>query len=273
MKNDPAPKQKHSEGKEESTNRHVYVEPGVQIDLVEDLKKTYQTSQTDSTTHNKNQLFWTKVGAGLIFAYALLTFWQGCSTKKAADAARDAATTAGNNLAFAQQQFRMEQRPYLSAAPEPALRSDKAGVTAVMGSNKAFDGFQLSIAVHILNSGKSPAVEVKATTPEYIVGPTREVIDKAAGYIPQYKGLNGMTISAGNSVVPQTELRQITKDQEEQIIKGTWQIAVVGGVQYRDIFSPRIRPYETTYCFNVHTTGMLFADCGFGEGKFGTSIH
>jgi hypothetical protein len=63
---------KQAEGEEKSTNRHVYVEPGVQIDLVQDLKKTYQSSQTDSTTHGNKQLFWTKISAGLLFLVALI---------------------------------------------------------------------------------------------------------------------------------------------------------------------------------------------------------
>jgi len=71
-KNNPPPGKKHAEGEEKSTNRHVYVEPGVQIDLVQDLKETYQSSQTDSTTQNNKQLFWTKISAGLLFVVALV---------------------------------------------------------------------------------------------------------------------------------------------------------------------------------------------------------
>ncbi len=71
-KNDPPSGKKHTEGEKESTNRHVYVEPGVQIDLVQDLKKTYQSGQADSTTHNNKQLFWTKISAALLFIVALI---------------------------------------------------------------------------------------------------------------------------------------------------------------------------------------------------------
>jgi hypothetical protein len=94
-KNNPTPTKKHSEGGEPSTNRHVFVEPGVQIDLVPDLKKTYQSSQSDSTTHNKKQLLWTQISAGLILIYAALTFWQGCLT-------RDISQTAIKQLSVSQ---------------------------------------------------------------------------------------------------------------------------------------------------------------------------
>ncbi|HKI27166.1 MAG TPA: hypothetical protein VKA07_12620 [Candidatus Sulfotelmatobacter sp.] len=77
-KNNPASKQEHSEGREETTNRHVYVEPGVQIDLVKDLKEKYESSQTQSSTHNDKVLLWSKIGAGLIFVYAAITLLQTC---------------------------------------------------------------------------------------------------------------------------------------------------------------------------------------------------
>jgi hypothetical protein len=74
--NNPAPKPKENSGKEESTKRHVYVESGVQIDLVESLREKYDTAQSDDASHNKKVLFWTKVSAVLLFIVIVIYYFQ-----------------------------------------------------------------------------------------------------------------------------------------------------------------------------------------------------
>jgi hypothetical protein len=74
---------------ERSTKRHVYIEPGVKIDLVESLRKQQEIAQNESTCHQQKQLFWTKVASALLFITAGLAAWQGYSTKLSADAARN----------------------------------------------------------------------------------------------------------------------------------------------------------------------------------------
>jgi hypothetical protein len=104
----PAQGEEHRE--KENTKRHVYVEPGVQIDFVEDLKREYKTANSQNSTHSERQLQWSKVSTGLIFVYALLTLLMYCATKKSADAAEKAAT-------FAEKQWNMqleENKPVLT---------------------------------------------------------------------------------------------------------------------------------------------------------------
>jgi hypothetical protein len=136
--NNPPPDQKHKEGQEKSTNRHVYIEPGVQVDFVQDLKKKYDAAQQGSTTHSNKILFWTKISALLLFSYAGLTAWQGYLTHEIID------TTS--------KQFLIDQRPYVWET-----------------------GFNPPDTIHIapneiatfqigwINYGKSPAVNVSQT--------------------------------------------------------------------------------------------------------------
>jgi|ERR1700733_3804934 len=119
--------QKASE--KESNNRHVYVEPGVQIDLVKDLRKTYEASQAEGTNHNKKQLFWTKVSAGLLFVYAALNLWQGYSAKRTADSAL------------------IDQRPYV-VIKFPIL------------TPKFIPSVPLLTAVDVVNIGRTPAIRM-----------------------------------------------------------------------------------------------------------------
>ena len=72
----PSADPKEDGGEEKSTKRHVYVEPGVQIDFVEDLRKQQKTNRSEDTTQHNKQLFWTKVAAGLILLYTLFSGWQ-----------------------------------------------------------------------------------------------------------------------------------------------------------------------------------------------------
>ena|ERR1700687_1814249 len=108
VKNHPHPNPKQDRGEEKSSNRHVYIEPGVQIDLVQDLKDKRDSAQTENTTHNKKQLVWTKISALLIFIYAGLTFWLVCLS--------------GTAIKDTRKHFTADQRPYVwpaNIAPLP----------------------------------------------------------------------------------------------------------------------------------------------------------
>ena len=143
-KNNPGTDPHKKSSEKETTNRHVYIEPGAQIDFVQDLKQKYESSQGNASTHNKKQLFWTQVGAGLIFIYALITFWQGCLTREAI----------GNNS----EQFQIDQRPYLWTANKRPRTTIKVGL-------------RMLASFELVDYGKSPAVKV-AGTGKIFFGPT-----------------------------------------------------------------------------------------------------
>ena len=147
VKNQPAADQKEAESAEESCNAHGYVENGIEIDLVQDLKKKYQTATDDQTAHNKKQLFWTKIAAGLVFVYALLTGWQGCLTRQAID----------NST----KQFQIDQRPYV-------------WTTNMRFFLKIEAGQPMCANIPMANYGKSPALKTK-TIGKIFIGPTAKV--------------------------------------------------------------------------------------------------
>jgi hypothetical protein len=248
---------KHSNSEKEFANRHVYVEPGVEIDLVQDLKDTYETSQRDNTTHNDKQLFWTKISAGLILLYAGLTFWQACT-------ARNALTSSKDN-------FRSEQRPYVWASPIGGYVDHVRGTNFVMMPT---DKGEVLIAANITltNGGHSPAIEVAMTKIGYKIGPREQIEEEVREYKPQYADFSSEVIANGSSRVPTGDTFTKSSDVYQSLKNGTWEMYLVGGVRYRDIFSPKITPYETTYCFRVNMEGLPFGDCDFGEGSFGNSV-
>ncbi len=107
-KNRPLTDQHNGESGKESANRHVYVEPGVQIDLVKDLKEKYETNLTETNTQAQKQLSWAKVSAALLAVYVMATLGIYWANKKAADAAKVSADVAHDTLLVA-------NRPWVSA--------------------------------------------------------------------------------------------------------------------------------------------------------------
>src|ERR1700734_457518 len=227
-KNQPHGNANHPASEKESTKRHVYVEPGVRIDLVEDFRQEYRANQKTNTTYNDRQLFWTIVSAILIFIYAGLTGWQGCSAKRAADAATVAARTAKGQLVQMTTQSEDDQRAWI-------------GVTGmrITELDLAHPKLPFVTKISLSNSGKSPAINLKRASaymlsstpvsgpkPEYI----KKVDDKIAGIrdhiaVPP-NGVNTLESSDnGNYVIPKWTA----------IIGKTEFVYIYGRFEYQDV--------------------------------------
>jgi hypothetical protein len=75
---DPSAANPNNDGtQKESKDRHVYVENGVQIDLVQDLRDDIKTAQTNNATDNRKQLFWARIAAFAAIGAAFFVGWQG----------------------------------------------------------------------------------------------------------------------------------------------------------------------------------------------------
>ena len=93
MKDHNPPNGKRGDGGKENTNRHVYIEPGAQIDIVPELKKQHATERKEDRTAQDKQLMWTKIAAVLIATYTLVMIWQACLTRQSNKTNREAMTT------------------------------------------------------------------------------------------------------------------------------------------------------------------------------------
>jgi hypothetical protein len=134
-------KTNHEERKrnEEQCSTSVYMKSGVAIDLAESLKQEHYTERREDKAHDKRQLFWAKVSAGLIFVYAAITFWQGCET-------HDILTTT-------KKQFGEDQRPFVT--PDTYVMLDSV-------ENKAAEpvkGKPIYVNIRFHNTGKTPALD------------------------------------------------------------------------------------------------------------------
>src|SRR5260370_5199050 len=145
-KDQHAPAADHNTGQEESTNRHVYIEPGAKIDFVQDLRDKYDAAEQDSASHSNKILFWTKISAALLFIYAALTFWQELMTRK--------------SITDASRHFQIDQRSYVWKLDFISPKDIHIVANERMWTN-----------IHWVNYGKSPAVRTSATG-KIFVGPT-----------------------------------------------------------------------------------------------------
>jgi hypothetical protein len=238
----------------ENPNRHVYIEPGVQVDFVQDLKNRYKNSQSDNTAHNKKQLFWTKIAAGLVLIYTAFAGWQGCSTQSI--------------LSHSVEQFRIEERPWLTADPTPMLDKDAAnGLFFLPRQTPNGTEYEPNIIIRAYNGGKTPAVDMLTAPYEFKVGPTNQIIEEVKKFVPTYpeKYAGGFMGTSGNPIIlPVKDWENyFPQDVIDRINNGTWAMFIVGGVRYHDVFDPKSSPYETIYCFQVHRKGIPIATCPF----------
>jgi hypothetical protein len=136
---------------EKSTQRHVYVEPGIKVDLVESLRAQHKTDQQENATHQSKQLFWTKIASGLLFITAGLAGWQGYSTKISANAAADAARISAKALTAS-------NRSWIEARLAPPWDDDN------MESNRKqlSDMKEIQIRFHLTNIGEIPITNLHA---------------------------------------------------------------------------------------------------------------
>src|ERR1039458_9319313 len=70
MKDQPSATHKDNERQEKPSDTHTVVTGGIKVDLVDDLREQHKTEYDKADTHNKKQLRWTKITAGLFFIYA-----------------------------------------------------------------------------------------------------------------------------------------------------------------------------------------------------------
>jgi hypothetical protein len=256
-------------------NNNIYVRGEIEVGRTPDLTKEHEAERQEDSSHEQRKYFIEKLTLFVVVIYAGLTAWQGYSTKKSADAAKNAADAASGTLRMAREQFRIEERPYLSPHPRGGYETiEKNGQTtsSIFAITKGNNVDSAIVAVDFQNDGRSPAIEVVTTGTIYIVGPSSEAIKKAKDYRPDYSKSSPSVVIMNNAFSPASETLKMPKEGRERIRNGTAMFYVVGGVKYRDMFSPTIEPYETTYCYELHASGLPFANCNFSSPDFHAAI-
>jgi hypothetical protein len=191
------------------------------------------------------------------------TIHQTAAQIQSSAAAQGSTKVASDTLANAERQFRLEERPYVWPNPSGGYQiSDTNANRTIFHQNG--DKIDVGIVVQILNSGRSPATDVVPTLSEIIVGPAKTTDEIAARYTPKYSDATARDVLAGNTAltVAGDTTHRLSPKEMGFLQDGSWTMYVVGGVEYRDVFSPKIPPYETKYCYRINMVGLTFRDCG-----------
>jgi hypothetical protein len=249
--------------------------------VIAELKTTQAEKYRKETDTTKESfikwgtLYAEAIGILVVIAYTTVSFFQLREIMKqypeiqrSSKAADSAAHTAAQTLASQQQSFRDDRRPYVYPTPQGVFPTSD-GKLAIFLTEQNGD-VSVGVRVAMENTGRSPAIEVVSTKTEFKIGPVKDVEEWAGSYVPYYEPANGGTsISPNSTVVPRSDTQRITKADYDAWKNGTFEMLIVGGVQYRDIFTPRIKPYETTYFYRANTVGLPFANASFKtKGKF-----
>jgi len=212
--------------------------------------KSCKTEPKSSKEASKSSRFWvttiistlTLLAVGFYAYYAALQWCEmkraADAAKKAADAATSSASTAAGALAFAQQQFRQDQRPYIALPelPPGAPNSGRFGV---------HEG-RIRVLLPIQNYGKSPALNTFAFARVAIGDDDIRRInfnragDQDIGIVPP--GIFP-PISAFSEVLRSPD------DVKRPMV-------VYGRIDYTDIFAPPNPKYSLVFCqaANVEVT-------------------
>lgn len=134
------------------------------------------------------------------------------AAQDSADAATSAAKTADATLKVAKQQFRIEERPYIYASPEPAGPTINAQNDRALLVTTQQDG-SVTVVWHvgIINSGKSSAKDVIVTKSETKSCPKEKCVKQVKSFVPKWfipKDAEGDALPPNiHNVVPNGELK------------------------------------------------------------------
>lgn len=223
----------------------------------------------ENTNQGKEYRFqrsYLKVQIGLLIAttlafiaaaiYALIAYHQlgimrnaTDATKESADAATDAVKVAEDTLKANIDMAHRDQRAWVGPIKVvPATLKDATDKPVYV-----IEGLRATFGVRIINSGKSPALKVKAVTNSYL-------LSSNAKLLPRYsKGIKSVGV-----LQPQMDyylsitVDPLTASTIDSIKDGNKILCFFGKITYKDIF--RI-PHWTTFCVQLTPSLDNFTSC------------
>jgi hypothetical protein len=191
---------------------------------------------------------------------------------KQATAAGKQADTSLGSLKVNQNISRAWQRPYISAK---AVLADDGNI--INGSRPPFlwnigNGCRVQIDMEFVNIGTTPAQNVSATQPYFIVDENRTATIIAQRF-NHWAQPTSATIDGGGIIAPRDpqtlppiQRPVLTQEQCRQVMASEHTLYIVGAIKYTDVFKPVILPYVTTYCYRyVPGTYVSLRACPFGN--------
>ena len=186
---------------------------------------------------------------------------------EASRATRNSVDLAQQALQLSKDQFRVEERPWIVPTTAAANPQKEFVMVAFGADNKPTGDMVFNVVVNVENVGKTPAVHLLNTFAEFKEGPRDETTEKAKNFVPHYASGEGSFVAPSQppiTIASDHFSQMIHTADFEKVKTGEWVVFLVGGVKYTDIFEPKIKPYETRYCFRYHPNGLPWGVCPFG---------
>jgi hypothetical protein len=215
---------KRHEDEEKSTNRHVYVEPGAQIDFVKEVREEYRTAQNESAAQNKKQLFWTKISAFLLLVYVGVTLLIYRANQQSNDISR--------------QSLDVVQRAIISFAPD-------IKIYAVIDSRvKPIPVVAWNFPVPIENLGSTPAKNIRfAVNGNFLMGALPDDFSFHDSNKAQTTALPPKTTTYAAPLA-------VGPNQIELVQRGVGHLYMYGWATYHDVF-PGTPEHVTMFCYEL----------------------
>jgi len=189
-----------------------------------------------------------------IQAYILAT--TDVSTRKVADAAQSAAGTAKATLEASRQSFRQDERAYLWASS--FNMSNPTSVCQFPG------GTRICADVHIVNSGRTPAIGVRIHRYATSGAPDSTDVEAVikAMKVPPYTSPAGDMLGSVGDKWGTAATDVLNEATAKEILDGKTSLYVYGVVQYFDIFNEY---HETGFCSYRLPNNGPFIVCEYGN--------
>ncbi len=158
-KHQHTPEHEHPKADNKLDNKpgRVTVSGKLEADFPPNLVEKYDAANEKQEARDSKRFKVEIVTVVLLFAYTTIAFWQGCSTKKSADAAKSAADTAADSLVLA-------ERPWITISK--CLLPAEPAVTTTAEETK-----KIILTCWIQNTGKTPALnESSASNILFVTG-------------------------------------------------------------------------------------------------------
>ena len=255
-KNDQTPAAGPEPDERTSQTKHN-IQPSSSVPELPPPGHCYITCKAEKNWWDKLKPIVEIVGIVLLATYTVYTIKMYRANKEAAEAAKSAAATADATLKSNQQQFRTEQRPLIWVNVGIPVTGNPMSQTPLLELKN--QNLPLAFNIAALNGGRSPASEYRSTKITFIFDDTAVASTKVAQYEANYLSPALSVVVMPNQVVylgtttPMVLTDEILRDMES----GKKSMFILGKLEYRDIFSPRIPAYESQFCFRVNYNGRF----------------
>jgi hypothetical protein len=256
-------KSKRKKNKQTSANRHpiggdklsdkpdcVTVTGNIEAGFPPKLVEKYDAANNKQESWDRKKFRAEIVTIFLVSVYTTVAIWQGCSNKRAADAAKSAAATAAAALKGSQDSFALDQRAWVG--PERVVHSKISDrhpsfgmVLRNTGKTPAID-FKSGIMVSLFQKG-----QFKVAYPES----THECTTKRQPLSARYKSNAERFSISSATVFPQQEFTPLSEPigdlpHAKQLRTGDPILYIYGWASYQDVFG---QEHCTHFCSYLTT--------------------